>query len=121
MRPIAAIGLTCAAAVTAASLSAVSVNSAGSDGLSDNSLIKGADFSRAFSGEADTRRAELAATRHGLFNTSSESRQLEARVQALLADLASVRTEAATDPLGWLTREGLMDGEPVQADTEHAA
>jgi hypothetical protein len=57
MRPIAAIGLTCVAAVTAASLSAVSVNSAGSDGLSDNSLIKGADFSRAFSGEADTRRA----------------------------------------------------------------
>lgn len=43
------------AAVTAASLSAVSVNSAGSDGLSDNSLIKGADFSRAFSGEVETR------------------------------------------------------------------
>ena len=42
--------------MTAASLSAVSVNSAGSDGLSDNSLIKGADFSRAFSGEVDTRR-----------------------------------------------------------------
>ncbi len=56
MRPIAAIGLTCVAAMTAASLSAVSVNSAGSDGLSDNSLIKGADFSKAFTGDVETRR-----------------------------------------------------------------
>ena len=71
--------------------------------------------------EATSRRAELAATRHGLFNNSDESRALEARVQALLADLASVRTEAAQDPLGWVMREGLMDHEPEQAGDEQAA
>ena len=71
--------------------------------------------------EANTRRAELAATRHGLFNTSDESRQLEARVTALLADLASERQEAEQDPLAWLERHGLaMDGQPEQADTEAA-
>ena len=71
--------------------------------------------------EASTRRAELAATRHGLFNTSDESRALEARVTALLADLASERTEAASDPLGFIERRGLaMHSEPEQADTEAA-
>jgi hypothetical protein len=70
--------------------------------------------------EADKSRAEIAKARHGLFNTSDESRALESRVAALLAELASERAEAATDPLGWLERNGLaMDG-PEQAGTEAA-
>jgi hypothetical protein len=70
--------------------------------------------------EANSRRGELAATRHGLFNNSDERRALESRVAQLLADLGNVRTEAAQDPLEWLMREGLMDHEPEQADTEAA-
>lgn len=42
--------MTCLAAVSAAALSVVAVNSAGSDGLSDTSLMKSADFSTIFSG-----------------------------------------------------------------------
>jgi hypothetical protein len=68
--------------------------------------------------EADTRRAELAATRHGLFNTN-ETRALESRVAQLLADLASERTEALQDPLNWIERNGLALDGPEQA--EHAA
>ena len=71
--------------------------------------------------EAGLRRAELAATRHSLFNNSDESRALESRVQALLDALAAERTEAASCPLAWLERHGLaMDSEPEQADTEAA-
>ncbi|MBI1407470.1 MAG: hypothetical protein GC145_15270 [Caulobacter sp.] len=50
MRPTAGIALTCLTAVSAAALSVVAVNSAGSDGLSDTSLMKSADFSTIFSG-----------------------------------------------------------------------
>ena len=70
--------------------------------------------------EATSRRAELAATRHGLFNTSDESRQLEARVQALLDALTAERAEAAKCPLSWLDRAGLCM-EPEQAGDEQAA
>ena len=71
--------------------------------------------------EATSRRAELAATRHGLFNNSDESRALESRVQALIHELNSERTEAMRDPLGWLERHGLaLDDQPEQADTEAA-
>ena len=72
--------------------------------------------------EATSRRAELAATRHGLFNNSDESRALENRVAQLIANLASERQEAAQDPLGWLERHGLAmdDITAAQADTEAA-
>lgn len=72
--------------------------------------------------EANSRRNELAATRHGLFNTSNESRQLEARVQALFDALTAERTEAMRDPLSWLERHGLAmdDITAAQASTEAA-
>jgi len=72
--------------------------------------------------EADTRRAELATSKHGLFNNSDERRALESRVAQLLANLASERTEAAQDPLSWLDRNGLAtdDTTAPQADTEAA-
>ena len=69
--------------------------------------------------EATSRRAELAATRHGLFNNSDESRALEARVQGLINALNSEREEAAKCALSWLDRAGLCM-EPPQADTEAA-
>jgi len=70
--------------------------------------------------EADKSRAEIAKARHGLFNNSDESRALESRVAALLAELATERAEALQDPLGWIERNGLaMDG-PEQAGTEAA-
>lgn len=50
MRPWAGIALTCLTATSVAGLSAVSVNGAGSDGLSDTSLMKSANFSTIFSG-----------------------------------------------------------------------
>ncbi len=69
--------------------------------------------------EATSRRAELAATRHGLFNTSDESRQLQARVQALLDALTAERTEAASCPLSWLDQHGLaLDDQPAQGASE---
>jgi hypothetical protein len=70
--------------------------------------------------EADLRRAELKPSNHALFSNADEKRQLEARVQALLAELATERTEALQDPLGWIERNGLAMDEPVQADTEAA-
>ncbi|MCE3288498.1 MAG: hypothetical protein K0R83_510 [Caulobacter sp.] len=50
MRPIAGIALTSLTAAAVAAMSAVSVTGAGSDGLSDTSLMKDADFGSAFSG-----------------------------------------------------------------------
>lgn len=50
MRPVAGIALTSLAAAAVAAMSAVSVTGAGSDGLSDTSLMKDADFDSAFSG-----------------------------------------------------------------------
>ena len=72
--------------------------------------------------EADKSRAEIAKARHGLFNNSDERRALESRVAALVAELATERTEALRDPLSWLDRNGLamMDDKPEQADTEAA-
>lgn len=71
--------------------------------------------------EADLRRAELKPSNHALFSNADEKRALEARVATLLADLANERTEASTDPLGWIERNGLaLDDQPVQADTEAA-
>ncbi len=71
--------------------------------------------------EANSRRAELATSNHGLFNNADEKRQLEARVAQLIADLANERTEAASCPLGWLDRHGLaINDQPEQADTEAA-
>ena len=71
--------------------------------------------------EADLRRAELKPSNHALFSNADEKRALEARVTQLLSDLASVRTEAGQDPLGWIERNGLaMDSQPEQADTEAA-
>ena len=71
--------------------------------------------------EADLRRAELKPSNHALFSNADEKRALEARVAQLLSDLASVRTEAWQDPLGWIERNGLaMDSQPEQADTEAA-
>ena len=67
--------------------------------------------------EATSRRAELATSNHALFSNADEKRQLEARVQALIHELNSERTEAMRDPLAWLERHGLaMDGQPEQAD-----
>lgn len=50
MRPVAGIALTSLVAVAAAAMSAVSVTGAGSDGLSDTSLMKDANFGGAFAG-----------------------------------------------------------------------
>jgi hypothetical protein len=52
MRPVAGIALTSLTAAAVAAISAVSVTGAGSDGLSDTSLMKNADFAGAFSGSA---------------------------------------------------------------------
>jgi hypothetical protein len=71
--------------------------------------------------EASTRRGELATSKHGLFNNSDERRALESRVAQLLADLASERTEAAQDPLGWLTRNGLAMDDITAPQAEDAA
>ena len=72
--------------------------------------------------EADKRRAELATSNHALFSNEAEKRTLEARVQALIHELNSERTEAMRDPLSWLERHGLAmdDITAAQAD-EHAA
>lgn len=50
MRPVAGVALTSLTAVAVVAVSAVSVTGAGSDGLSDSSLMKDADFGSAFSG-----------------------------------------------------------------------
>ncbi len=55
MRAVAGIVWTCLSAVSFAALSAVSVTGAGSDGLSDTSLLKSADFAGAFSGSGSDR------------------------------------------------------------------
>ena len=71
--------------------------------------------------EADLRRAELKPSNHALFSNADEKRALEARVTALLADLANERAEAASCPLSWLERHGLALGDqPEHADTEAA-
>ena len=71
--------------------------------------------------EGAAKLAEIKASNHALFGTAEEQRSVTAKIAGLLADLASERQEASTDPLGWIERNGLaLDGQPEQADTEAA-
>jgi len=71
--------------------------------------------------EAELRRAELKPSNHALFSNEEEKRTLEARVTALIAELNSERAVAATDPLGYLDRNGLAMDDITAPQAEDAA
>ena len=71
--------------------------------------------------EADKRRAELATSNRALFSNEDEKRTLEARVQVLIHELNSERTEAMRDPLSWLDRAGLAMDDITEPQAEDAA
>ncbi len=53
------------------------------------------------------RAAEIAVNDNALFSNADEKRTLESKISKLLAELEATRKEAASDPLGFLEREGL--------------
>jgi len=55
----------------------------------------------------EKRDAELSVSDNSLFSNDSERQAVQSKIAKLLAQLAATRKEAASDPLGFLEREGL--------------
>ena len=53
------------------------------------------------------RAAELSVSDNSLFSNDSERQAVQSKITKLLAELEATRKEAASDPLGFLQREGL--------------
>lgn len=55
----------------------------------------------------EKRAAELSVSDNSLFSNDSERQAVQSKIAKLLAELEATRKEAASDPLGFLEREGL--------------